>query len=88
MEKKKCKFCGKRYVKQKEWKTEEENELCLKCYSWYKYIRDIKEGMNNQLKYHLGIKDKEIRISIVDKKGITSEMKCLFCKHYLKSKIV
>ena len=87
MKKKKCKFCGKRYAKQEDWKTEQEKELCLKCYSWYKYVKDMKDGLNDQLKHHLGVKDKEIIISIRDKNSLKQDIKCIFCEHRLKNKL-
>ena len=81
----KCKFCNKRYAKQQSWKTEEEKDLCLKCYSWYKYIKEVKRGINDQLKNHLGIKDKEVMILIKDKKSISTNIECIFCEYRLKN---
>lgn len=59
----KCKICKIRKVTIREWKTKEENETCLTCFSFMKYTQDMINALES-----MG-KDKKISLKIIVRYG-------------------
>ena len=50
----KCEFCGKRYVKQQEWKKDFEKRYCSTCICFIKYCIGLEKALREQAEF-LGI---------------------------------
>ena len=55
METKLCSFCHKRRVRQQEWKTDAEKEMCLTCECFMKQLNLLAEIMTKELNGKVGV---------------------------------
>lgn len=45
----KCEFCNSRYVSQYDYRTAEENKICMTCSSFKKFVSQLEESLNAML---------------------------------------
>ena len=74
-----CKMCFKRKVKQQEWKTDNEKEICFTCTMFVDVCQKMAELLNDQ-SFERGIK-RQVRIILEDRKLSKPEVRLLEAMH-------